>query len=122
MCWGWNSHGQTDVPPGRYLAIDAGNDSNTCAITEHGEAICWGLRKRPPSGNYTAIEAGARHACAITDEDRAVCWGSVAMDGPPPRRYTAVSVGGRACALSEDKEVVCWGDTGYFRPPAFIPE
>ena len=30
-----------EVPPGRYIAIDIG-DFRICAVTEAGEAVCWG--------------------------------------------------------------------------------
>ncbi|MCY4616749.1 MAG: hypothetical protein OXC71_10225 [Chloroflexi bacterium] len=91
-------------PPGRYraLAWDAGylaglvpGSHYTCALTEEGAVVCWGLEDSdfdkallppdPPMGSYTAIRVehnspglGAHFltACALADAGDLVCWGS----------------------------------------------
>ena len=93
-----------DSPQGRYkaLAWDTGYVSGlvpsghyTCALTEEGAIVCWGLEGSgfdralfppdPPSGSYTAIRVehdspgfGAHFltACALAETGALVCWGS----------------------------------------------
>lgn len=114
-CWGDDELGQTDVPPGRYQAINAGA---ACALTEVGEIVCWRGGSRiygtAPAGTYVTMEKGGHGVCAIDSEGWPVCLRVLGDFGPPPGRYTAVSSSDRrACALNEAGEVVCWGTTPY---------
>ena len=133
VCWGWNTFGQTDAPPGRYAAIAAGGPF-TCALTGDGEAVCWGARiygrrgsgdwaAEPylPPGRYKAISAGNSadddmHLCALTEDGEAICRNSFHRDQQesPPGPFTAISTGGghRTCALTGDGEAVCWSGDG----------
>ena len=77
---------KSDPPPGRYVAVTVGG-VHTCALTEDGEAVCWG---------------------------RARDWYDFGQTDPPPGRYTAISAGSaRTCAVTLEGEIVCWGDTDY---------
>ena len=58
-----------------------------CALTEDGEAVCWGSPRD---------------------------WNDFGQTDPPPGRYAAISAGSaRTCAVTLEGEVVCWGDTDY---------
>ena len=103
-----------DPQPGRYTSISVADD-HACALTEDGEAVCWGGNEvgqaEVPAGRYTAISAGWAHTCAVTTAGEILCWGRGMGEQPPPGRHIAVSTSGRhACALTEDGEAVCWGD------------
>ena len=87
VCWGREM--SELPPPGRYRAVST-NGVHACALTEGGEAVCWGGRG----------------------------WNNFGETEPPPGRYVAISVGFRqgegahpanSCALAEDGAVVCWG-------------
>jgi alpha-tubulin suppressor-like RCC1 family protein len=105
-CWGNNSSGQlgngttTDsaVPvqvtglQSGVVAISAG-DYHACAITNDGDAMCWGQGRAGALGNgqsrssstpvspvglgagVVAISAGGFHTCAILTDGHAKCWG-----------------------------------------------
>ena len=117
-CWGGNYGGETDVPPGRYRAINA---VRSCAVTEVGEIACWSdyshaadYAGAPPGGTYATMETGGHHACAINDAGWPVCLWTEEGFGPPPGRYTAISSSQhRACALNEARDIVCWSITRY---------
>ncbi len=106
-CWGWNGTGQlgdgTKRPYRRRPADVAGLTSgvaaisagylHTCAVTDAGEAKCWGYNRLGQVGDGTtddrrtpvdvagltryvaAIAAGVLHTCALTDSGRVKCWG-----------------------------------------------
>ena len=108
-CWGQNNHGQlgnnstsaslwpapvTNLAVG-VAAIAAGSESShTCALTNTGGALCWGLNNSGQLGNgatadspvpvavtnlgsgVAAITPGNAHTCALTTGGGVQCWGS----------------------------------------------
>ena len=108
QCWGWNWYGQlgegttTDHPTptavpslGSGVAAISAGGATSCAVTDTGEAKCWGYNRNGQLGNgtrnwdpnpvpvpvsglsfgATAIAAGLYHACAITTGGGLRCWG-----------------------------------------------
>ena len=110
-CWGDNTHGQLGVatPAGSatplavagiadVLAIAAGGEGHTCAITADNELFCWGLNADGQLGSataadsatpvhvaltdVTAVDAGVSYTCALaldtagTGTEGYACWGS----------------------------------------------
>ena len=83
------------MPAGRYVSVSTGA-AHGCALTDAGEAHCWG---------------------AFGFRDPGVFYGPV---DPPPGRYTAITSGRhRACAVTEAGAVVYWGDTEYREWPDY---
>jgi alpha-tubulin suppressor-like RCC1 family protein len=106
MCWGLNIAGQlgtgsTDKTPNStpqavsalstgVMSISAGY-AHTCAVTQSGAAMCWGLNAAGQLGSLptdttvpnkvsglaqvASISAGYLHTCAVTQSGAAMCWG-----------------------------------------------
>ncbi len=73
-------------------SVSAGYD-HTCAVTQDGGALCWGLNEYGRLGDYSilsrpwpaavyelasgvdTIDAGGAHTCAVTAGGGALCWG-----------------------------------------------
>ena len=101
----------------RYAVLSVGG-GRACALTDVGEAVCWGsvgnkvARPDPAPGRYAAVTDGYGHTCALTDDGEAVCWGwnNFGQSDVPEDRYTAISAGfASTCALTEAGAAVCWG-------------
>ena len=114
-CWGYNTYGQTDAPPGRFTAIAAGN-SHTCAIRADQAIDCWGYRGSgqtdAPAGQFTAVTAGNSHTCAIRADQAIDCWGyrGSGLADIPAGQFTAVTAGEtHSCAIRADQAIICWG-------------
>jgi alpha-tubulin suppressor-like RCC1 family protein len=108
-CWGWNYKGQlgngstTDSPvpvdvvglSSGIVAVSAGRDESTCALTSAGALKCWGRnlygqlgdgsvqpRYQPSvdvvglSTGVVAVSAGAYHTCAVASAGAVKCWGN----------------------------------------------
>lgn len=148
FCWGANGAGQLGrdggTTPGRvdtdlrFKKIAAGG-SHTCALTESGEAYCWGDATSGQLGGgtmqpsaapvlvsaeiqFTTLVAADRHNCGVTLDDELYCWGDgadgrlgtgdMSMQNTPKLvgAYKSVSVGDQhSCALNANGDAFCWG-------------
>lgn len=81
-CGGYET---ADPPSGSYqsVAVSDIHDGSACVVRMDGGIECWEVTPgeglgdvSPPSGNFTSITIGTRHACALRDDDTVVCWGS----------------------------------------------
>jgi alpha-tubulin suppressor-like RCC1 family protein len=111
-CWGANKSGEvgdggtrerlspveTQAPRGmRFTSVVAGGDF-TCALTDGGEAYCWGGNRQGQLGDgsrtnrpspvavqsgfaFAALAAGEAHVCGVPRDGarRPVCWGANAQ-------------------------------------------
>ena len=65
-----------------------------------------------PSGEFTAVSAGASHACGVRVGGNLSCWGRnrFAQADEPAGRFTAVSAGDEhSCAIRTSGTAICWG-------------
>lgn len=118
VCWGINAPAVPAdfISRGTGVALSAGS-SFACALHAGGALECWGGNSSittVPSGNYTAINAGADHACAIRATDNnLVCWGGTNTYGEttaPSGTYNSIAAGGNhSCAINSAGFLVCWG-------------
>ncbi len=93
----WNSESSVPVAVSGLdsgVAAIAAGGNHTCALTNGGALLCWGLGNDGQLGNggythrsapvavsglssgVTAVAAGRDHTCALTDAGAVLCWGS----------------------------------------------
>ena len=126
VCWGDNTHGQTNAPQGQFLSVSAG-DVYSCGINFENRLVCWGHAAIPaaPDGNFTDVAVGDSHACAVTravnDANRIICWGLPNNDGRTVNQsrnaqaFQLVSAGtDYNCTLHQPDRyggrMLCWGN------------
>jgi hypothetical protein len=123
-CFGHNSHGQTDAPPGIFQQVTSGA-SHSCAVAATGAVSCWGRIPPPPEHkSFVQISSGGDHVCGIQSTGgNILCWGSNhhgESDGSGAGPFVQVSSGqSYSCGLHRDGTAVCWGKNheGQARPP-----
>src|SRR5262245_412664 len=127
VAWGFNSHGQTNVPAGMtgVVAI-AGAEYHSVALKSDSTVASWGLFNQGavPAGltNVTAIAAGDRHTVTLRKDGTIVAWGNNDFNqATVPAGLTgvvAIAAGGDATvALKSDGTVTNWGYTTAAQPP-----
>ena len=125
ICWGSNTHGETDAPEGEFVQV-SGGEGYSCGLRSSGAVECWGSNTfgaaEPPVETFSSIGAGNRHACGVTVTSSVLCWGidSFGQASPSPGRYSQVRAGnGFTCALTVSGTAKCWGlsDMGQSTPP-----
>ena len=151
-CWGDDTQGQlgdrgrttstTPIPVSDSLlsfkAISAG-DAHTCAITQAGQAYCWGAGDAGQLGTgnkqdsdapvlvgggitFTAIAAGGSHTCGVATSGNMLCWGSnrfgqvgKGVAGDTVLVPTAVSGAGGYTMVSAGEDHTCGVAAGAVR-------
>jgi alpha-tubulin suppressor-like RCC1 family protein len=113
-CWGDNTVGQlgdaSDISSTRpvrvagglrFAQLTGGGGNHTCALTDDGEAYCWGDNpfgqlgdgtttsssvpvRAASSLSLTTIDAGPYHTCGLTATGAAYCWGA---NGPENQSF-----------------------------------
>ena len=118
LCWGWNGSGQTDSPPGEFVAVSAGFD-HSCGIRADGSGVCWGGgedTQAAPAGSYTQITLSSDYACGLKKDGTVVCW---VLDDPATAEeaagpWTWVASGGNySCGIVAGGSVTCGGHDDY---------
>jgi alpha-tubulin suppressor-like RCC1 family protein len=100
--------------PAPIVSLASGYE-HTCALTDAGDALCWGNGSTPTQvmANVTALGAGGENTCVVVETGAVDCWTN-GYYGQLPSAPTsgAVSVSlseDHACALMVGGGVKCWG-------------
>ncbi|KAL5845885.1 hypothetical protein ACOSQ3_009409 [Xanthoceras sorbifolium] len=124
-CWQWpefnlnSTQNFTSIALGEDFLCGLSQTGNiNCSITGNASSTSVTVRDRVPSGTFSVISAGFRHACAIKESDRGlVCWGEVGE--VPGGKFKGVALGDdRSCGLRNNERVVCWGQNNFTLPTA----
>jgi alpha-tubulin suppressor-like RCC1 family protein len=138
------------VQGGTRFTIIAAAGSNTCAVAESGETLCWGGRFGLAPAliggglRFTDLRLGANHICGVVADGTAYCWGANQLgqlgtgginDSPVPiavqtnLRFSVVAPGDNyTCGLAADGSANCWGGNadgqlgiGFLSPTQLTP-
>ncbi len=126
-CWGRDTHGALDAPPGPLVHITAGH-RHVCGLDVDGYAHCWGDdsygRATPPPGDtFTTLSAGEFDTCGIRTDGTIACWGvddhgandtGQVRGAPTTGTWLDVEAGDlQHCAIRTSGTAYCWGYQGW---------
>ena len=100
IAWGYNAHGQTNVPPGlgRVVAV-SGGQNHSVALKEDGTVAAWGDNGSGQTSmpadlsNVVAIAAGNAHTVALKADGTVVSWGSESAGDPRLTNIISIAAG-----------------------------
>lgn len=126
-CWGWPDFGDGpgQPPAGEFTQVSVNSYGWACALRTDGSPVCWGNgAPQPPSGVFTAIDAGGDAACGIRSDSTLICWpdhDTYGIEAVPDGSFKAISVGETgACAVRTDSRLACWGGLLPPGPSAWV--
>lgn len=118
VAWGYNDHGECNVPTGNdFVDIAAGNYHNV-ALKSDGSLAAWGDNSagqlNVPAGNdFVTIAAGYDHCLALKSDGSLVAWGGYSYV-PAGNNFVAIGAGGTyGLALKSDGSLEGWGSNTY---------
>lgn len=115
---GYHWTGQDIAPADPFASVfllgqykDYTHELHTCALTQVGEAVCWGSNafgeSDVPLGTYTSLAIQSEGTFGLTAEGDLVSWGRVL--GPAAGTFTAVSTGADVgAAITTDGDLTTW--------------
>lgn len=116
--WGYNVHGQCDVPDGNDFVAVAAGWHHSLALKADGSLVAWGLNDDgqcdvPEGNDFVAIAAGHRYCLALKNDGSIVGWGYNAVgqtDVPSGNTFVAIAGGEwESVALKDNGAIVIWG-------------
>lgn len=118
-CWQWTEFNSTTIDFQDFTSVAVGEDF-VCGLSEYGNIKCNNttVSGYEPSGYYSVLAAGFRHACAISVNNGSLeCWGDMAGVNPPEGEFTKLALGeNRSCAMRPNGTVACWGENHFVLP------
>jgi hypothetical protein len=122
--WGYNSAGQTTVPPSLTNATAlAGGAYHSLALRADGTVAAWGDNSAGQTNvpanatNVSAISAGWLHSLALRSNGTVIAWGDNTYgqtSAPVGISFAAIAAGWlHNLALTSNGNVIAWGDNGW---------
>lgn len=131
----WLSTGSDEDTPPRFASVTTGYQ-HSCALTDEGEAYCWGDNSHgqlgagdtlPATGprlvtgglRFRSLHAGGSRSCGLDANGALFCWGlipggSVARPTAqlPESRFASLSphLYNHSCGVTPARTVGCWGN------------
>ena len=117
-CWGSNSQGQAEPPPGQFTHLSSGT-GNTCALATDGTVACWGQQEnkklKAPNGKFNTIAPfrETKH-CGVKTTGAIACWpdGEATATLWPEQEYILI---GGPCAVPKAGDTICVGTKGTYK-------
>ncbi|KAE8056189.1 hypothetical protein FH972_012980 [Carpinus fangiana] len=122
-CWQWRHWRGFNADQDRDFSSIAVGENFACGLLETGKVSCFGSNistgvvGTEPTGNFSVVSAGFRHACAISSDTNFLsCWGDMAGE-EPVGKFVSLALGeSRSCGLMSNQTVVCWGESNFSLP------
>lgn len=118
QCWQWRRFNSTQ---NHFVSSIAVGKNFVCGLLKFGKIQCQGnyssVTNGVPSGNYSVVAAGFRHACGISLVGSLECWGEMVGEKPRGGVFKSLALGeNRTCAIRFNGTAVCWGEIGFDLP------
>lgn len=109
----------------RWAALVVPDEASFCEIAVGRDFLCGRLRNdtircygndteivgKEPTGKFSMVAAGTRHACGAETSGGLICWGVSPQFDPVPLEVVAMALGeNKTCVLQSNGTVLCWGD------------
>lgn len=108
VCWGDDSAGVNEVPPGTYKDLAVGY-SHACAIKMDDGVVCWGSPIESPAGRFRSLAASKGFTCGERLDRTVACWGNVILGTRTGLKIKESSATLRAC---EEASIQLTTDSG----------
>ena len=125
VAWGFNDHGQTNVPLGLSNVVAVGTgDYHSLAVKADGTVVAWGWNNygqtNVPAGltNVIAVTGGGDHSLALKADGTVVAWGYNSFgEATVPAGLSNVTA--ERCAMAREHSIgICrHADGRYFQLP-----
>ena len=129
IAWGYNNHGQCNVPAGETFVQVAAGEYHTIGLRADGTAIACGLNSDgqcnvPAGETFVHVAAGGSHTIGFRSDGTAIAWGNNDFgqcNAPAGVTFVQVDAGTyHNIGLREDGAAIAWGwnNTGQCNVPA----
>jgi len=122
IAWGYNNHGQCNVPAGETFVQVAAGEYHTIGLRADGTAIACGLNSDgqcnvPAGETFVQVAAGSAHNVGLRKDGTAIAWGhnnNGQCDVPSGETFAQVDGGGfHTIGLRADGTAIAWGHNDY---------
>lgn len=122
VCWGDNSHGETDVVPGNYVDLAVWQDG-TFAVGVDGSVTVWGDGIAAVDSEVRSYSVSSEGGLALLFDGSVVeVWPSGYIGAVLPGPYVAVDFRIFGCAVTAMGSVECWNPGHHGEPYGYLTD